>query len=375
MLTSNHLRTSVQDAGLSSMSEYRIPTVSEIKQSSLDRPPAFEVVSLFAGGGGSSTGYRMAGAKVLAINEFIDEAIKTYQANWPETIIFPGDIRKLSPEAILERIGKAKGELDLLDGSPPCSAFSTAGAREKGWGKTKKYSDAQQSNVEDLFFEYIRILRGMIPKVFVAENVSGLAKGTAKGYLNEILRELKSCGYEVSCKILDAKWLGVPQSRARTIFVGVRNDLWRPELSGLLHPKPWQKIVTLEDAFAGLAFSDKDRIETDLSRFAVYGELRKLSLGGQSQKYFQLVKANRNDVSGCITASAGNLGIACVKHWDNRAFTVAELKRIMSIPDDYILTGTYQQKVERLGRMVAPFMMKAISENLIKIGVFDGHPK
>jgi DNA (cytosine-5)-methyltransferase 1 len=353
------------------MNKYRIPTISEIKEIAKKSKPAFEVVSLFAGGGGSSTGYRMAGVKVLAINEFIPEAIKTYQANWPDTTILPGDVRKLTPEAILEEIKKEKGALDILDGSPPCSAFSTAGSREKGWGKKKKYSDSTQSNVEDLFFEYTRILRGLMPRVFVAENVAGLTKGTAKGYLNEILRELKSCGYQVSCRVLDAKWLGVPQSRTRSIFVGIRNDLWKPEYKGRLHPKPFDKVVTLEEAFEGLPITNKDIRETDISRFAVYKELKNLPAGGQSERYFQLVKAHPKLPSGCITASAGNLGIACVKHWDNRAFTVSEIKRIMSIPDDYILTGTYQQQVERLGRMVAPFMMKAIAENLKSLGIFS----
>lgn len=353
------------------MTKYTIPTVAELRANTEHGNHKFEVVSLFAGGGGSSTGYRMAGGKVLAVNEFIPEAINTYQANWPTTKILPGDVRKLTAEHILEAIDRKSGELDILDGSPPCSAFSTAGSREKGWGKTKKYSDAEQSNVEDLFFEYIRILRGIQPKVFIAENVSGLAKGTAKGYLNEILRELRASGYQVSCRILDAKWLGVPQSRQRTIFVGVRNDLWKPKYQGKLHPSPLPHIVKLYDAFNGLGFSDQDRVETDLTRFATYRELIKLPRGGQSKKYFQLTKADPNSVAGCITATTGAIGAAACRHWENRAFTVAEVKRIMSIPDDYILTGTYQQQVERLGRMVAPFMMRAVAENLLSLGVFN----
>ena len=350
--------------------------MADMKLSASKNPPKFEVVSLFAGGGGSSTGYRMAGAKVLAINEFIPEAIATYRANWPDTIILPGDVRKLTPEHILAEIGKQKGELDLLDGSPPCSAFSTAGAREKGWGKTKKYSDSEQTNVEDLFFEYTRILRGVMPKAFVAENVAGLAKGTAKGYLNEILRELRSCGYEVSCKILDAKWLGVPQSRTRAIFVGVRNDLWQAAYKGKLHPEPLKALVNLNQAFKGLALTDQDKIETDMTRFKVLQLLKTLRPGETHHKAFTLVKASPNGQSPCIKATTGKIGARESYHWDNRAFTVSEVKRIMSIPDDYILTGTYQQKVERLGRMVAPLMMKAVAENLNNLGVFNArHPK
>ena len=357
------------------MSDYIVPSVAEIKAAAAINKPKFEAVSLFAGGGGSSTGYRMAGGKVLAINEFIPEAITTYRANWPDTIILPGDVRKLTPEQILAEIGKAKGELDLLDGSPPCSAFSTAGAREKGWGKTKKYSDSEQKNVEDLFFEYIRILRGTMPKVFVAENVSGLAKGTAKGYLNEILRELRISGYQVSCKILDAKWLGVPQSRARAIFVGVREDLWRPEFQDKLHPAPKSSIVNLTDAFKGLTFSETDKVETDIKKYSVYKLLQDLPMGGAHPKRFSLKKAHPQSYSQCITATNGSIGAANACHWDNRAFTVSEVKRIMSVPDDYVLTGKYQQQVERLGRMVAPLMMKAVAENIYNLGVFNADTK
>ncbi len=357
------------------MGDYIIPSVAVIKAAAVLNKPKFEVVSLFAGGGGSSTGYRMAGGKVLAINEFIPEAINTYRANWPDTIILPGDVRKLTPEHILSEIGKEKGELDLLDGSPPCSAFSTAGGREKGWGKTKKYSDSEQKNVEDLFFEYIRILRGTMPKVFVAENVAGLAKGTAKGYLNEILRELRLSGYQVSCKILDAKWLGVPQSRARAIFVGVREDLWRPEFQDKLHPAPKSSIVNLTDAFKGLTFSETDKAETDIKKYSVYKLLQDVPMGGAHPKRFSLKKAHPKSYSQCITATNGSIGAANACHWDNRAFTVSEVKRIMSVPDDYVLTGKYQQKVERLGRMVAPLMMRALAENLNNLGVFNADTK
>jgi DNA (cytosine-5)-methyltransferase 1 len=352
---------------------YKIPTLKEIKDQTENGNHKFEVVSFFAGGGGSSTGYRMAGGKVLAVNEFIEEAQKTYAENYPSTHIFKGDIRKLTPEDVLKKINKNKFELDVMDGSPPCSAFSTAGSRDKGWGKDKKYSDSSQENVEDLFFEYIRMLRGIMPKVFIAENVAGLSIGVAKGYLNEIIRDLKISDYHVECKILNAKWLGVPQSRNRIIFVGVRNDLMKKEYVGNLHPKPLKNIVTLKEAFEGLVFSEQDANDSNISRFAIFNELKKLKHGGQSKKYFSLNKANPNDVSQCITATTGNIGAAKPCHWDNRAFTVDEVKRIMSIPDDYILTGSYQQKVERLGRMVAPFMMRSVCENLLKIGVINGN--
>ena len=114
------------------MKPYKLEDVYKASEQKL-----FQVVSLFAGGGGSSTGYRLAGGEILAINEFIQAAQNAYERNYPNTHIFREDIRKLTGENILEQIGLKKGELDILDGSPPCASFSMAGKREKGWGIEK----------------------------------------------------------------------------------------------------------------------------------------------------------------------------------------------------------------------------------------------
>ena len=152
----------------------------------------FNVISTFAGGGGSSTGYRLAGGHILAINEFVEEARTTYRENFPNTLIIPDDIKKLTGEDLLNPVGLKVGELDLLDGSPPCSAFSVAGRaytheggkHSKGYGKTKKYSDDQiVENIEDLFFEFLRMAEQIQPKVIVGENVKGLTMGEAKRIL------------------------------------------------------------------------------------------------------------------------------------------------------------------------------------------------
>lgn len=351
---------------------YTLPSCEQLRKATENANHKFTVVSTFAGGGGSSCGYRMAGGKVLAVNEFIPEAVKTYKANWPSTAVLPNDVRDITAKDILDAIDLKEGGLDIFDGSPPCSAFSTAGKRDKNWGKVKKYSDTKQEKVEDLFFEYIRLLEGVKPKAFVAENVSGLAKGVAKGYLNEILRGLRACGYTVTCKILDAQYLGVPQSRPRTIFVGIRNDLWRKEFEGKTHPKPLAYKVNLKQAFEGLEFTDQDKEETDLRKYAIYERLVRLPRGGQDKERFGLWKASPHRVSPCVMATSAN-GCAKPCHWDDRAFTVSEVKRIMSIPDDYVLSGTYTQQVERLGRMVAPLMMKAVAENIYSLGVIGGH--
>lgn len=171
------------------------------------------VISTFAGCGGSSLGYSMAGFRELLAVEWDNNAVETFRLNFPEVPIYHGDIAKLSVEECLSLAGLQPGELDVLDGSPPCQGFSTAGKRD--------FDDDRNQ----LFREYVRLLRGLKPKVFVMENVSGMVKGKMKIIFAEIMRELKASGYQVSTRLLNAMYFGVPQSRQRLIFIGVRDDL------------------------------------------------------------------------------------------------------------------------------------------------------
>lgn len=127
------------------------------------------VVSLFAGCGGSSLGYQWAGYRCLAAVENDANAAETYRLNFPETPVLERDIRIVTGAELLNVAGLNVGQLDVLDGSPPCQSFSTAGKR--------RVNDPRA----DLFMEYVRLLREMQPRAFIAENVSGLVKGTAIG--------------------------------------------------------------------------------------------------------------------------------------------------------------------------------------------------
>ncbi len=383
------------------------------------------VVSTFSGCGGSCLGYRMAGYRVVWANEFIPAAAETYRVNHPTTPLDTRDIRKVQPAEILEATGLKAGEIDAVEGSPPCASFSTAGKREKHWGKAKPYSDTVQ-RVDDLFFEYIRLVNGLRPRVFVAENVSGLVKGVAKGYFLEILAKLKACGYRVGCKVLDAQWLGVPQARQRTIFIGVREDLGLdpvfpkplPYRYSLREALPWivrgkygpawkaadapsptvsagrsynpatshQGLELVEARITGgtgAAFDEKGRaydldqpcptvlgtkpnqFEVDMSRFAISREWDKLKPGQASDKYFNLVRPHPDQPCPTICASHGHPGIASVTHpTEKRKLTIAELKRICAFPDDFVLTGSYSQQWERLGRAVPPVMSFQIARTI-----------
>ena len=369
---------------------YRVPLMTEIRALPWN---GFTAASTFSGCGGSSLGYKMAGFKVAWASEFIPAAQETYRANHPDTILDTRDIRTVQPEEVLAALKMQPGDLDLLDGSPPCASFSTAGKREAGWGKVKKYSDGAQ-RTDDLFHEFIRLVRGIRPKVFVAENVSGLVKGTAKGYFLEILAAMKASGYRVTCRVLDAQWLGVPQQRQRTIFVGVREDLKLDPV----HPKPLPYRYSVRDALPWITdarqtevFNEPDRVftdtpspsvttlgigakrndsvvveaETDISRYAIGAEWDKLKQGEQSEKYFSLQRCSETEPSPCVQASHGNLSTAGITHpTEKRKFTIAELRRICAFPDDFILTGSYAQQWERLGRAVPPVMMAAVAATI-----------
>jgi len=341
---------------------YRVPLMKEINIIPWN---GFNVVSTFSGCGGSSLGYRMAGFKVLWASEFIDAARDSYNANKaPYTIVDPRDIRQVKAEDILDATGLKKGELDLFDGSPPCASFSTAGKREKAWGEVKKYSDKTQ-RVDDLFFEFIRLLKELQPKTFVAENVTGLVKGTAKGYFLEILKEMKAAGYRVKAKVLNSLWLGVPQKRERLIFVGSRNDLdINPS-----HPNPLPYFYNAGDACQNII--DKEKLCYQLKAGGKLFHYWKNTPRGKqfsvgSQKHcgrataFQMTRASKSDpISTIVQGSQG------VHHWDEpRTLTIAELKRVGGFPDDFILKGAFQKQWERIGRAVPPVMMKHIAETI-----------
>jgi DNA (cytosine-5)-methyltransferase 1 len=392
---------------------YCIPSMAEIAAVPFN---GYRVASTFSGCGGSSLGYRMAGFKVAWANEFIPAARDTYRANFPATRLDERDIRQVEPREILDAAGLQAGELDLLDGSPPCASFSMAGKRQRHWGQVKSYSDSKQ-RTDDLFFQFVRLLRGLQPRVFVAENVSGLVKGVGKGFFLDILAALKDCGYRVEAQLLDAQWLGVPQARQRLFFVGTRFDLaTKPAFPAPLAYRysvrdalPWIGAVECANGFNGHAMASASvpaatvqssrsvkvrtfkgsrsvnepaptvlshgrahtqsqmtiEAEADMSRYSVGRELNKLGQGEQSTRYFQLTRASLSEPSPTITVEGKKAHAASVAHpTECRKFSIAELRAICGFPADFVLTGTYAQQWERLGRAVPPPMMAAIAATI-----------
>ena len=353
----------------------------------------FTVISTFAGGGGSSTGYKLSGGNILAVNEFVESARDTYKANYPDTPIMPDDIKQISGDDILKVANIKKGELDILDGSPPCSAFSIAGKRDKGWDQEKSYSDGKKvENIEDLFFEFIRVAEQVQAKVIIGENVAGITMGTAREYFNRIVNGFGKIGYEAVGKVMNAAEHGTPQARQRCFFVAIRNDVMDKlginfmNMESLIYPEPNKKedTISLREAIEDV---DNDPEEVQMLLDFVQGSFQKKWIEllpfspnrhkkpsdpefidiNPKRSMFNMIRPCPGLPCPTLTQAGQKKGLSGVFHYNsNRKLTIKELKRVMGLPEDFKLQGDFDQQAERVGRMVAPLMMKELSGNIYK---------
>src|SRR3990167_1980754 len=182
-----------------------------------------KVFTTFACGGGSSMGYKLAGYNVIGANDIDPQMKKVYVENHHPNNYFLESIADLHKRTDLP---DELFDIDILDGSPPCSTFSMAGSREKAWGKDKVFREGQAKQLlSDLFFEFIKLAEVLKPKVIIAENVKGMLAGNAKGYLIEIKKQLEALGYTVQIFLLNAATMGVPQKRERVFVLCRKRDL------------------------------------------------------------------------------------------------------------------------------------------------------
>ena len=316
-------------------------------------PGAPTVISTFAGAGGSSLGYSMAGFHELMAVEWDDNAVETFRLNFPGVPVYHGDIAKLSVDECLSMAGIKPGELDVFDGSPPCQGFSTAG---------KRVLDDPRNQ---LFREYVRLLRGLQPKVFVMENVSGMVKGKMRLVFVEILKELKASGYQVSARLLNAMYFHVPQSRQRMIFIGVRDDLGIAPT----HPGAESRPVTVGEAIDGLcnlglikypsgeAKKIAEAMRPGEDGCDAFQRLNRTS----ARRWFGLKKLRMDRPAKTLVKSILSGQIHPI---DSRYMSSAEIQRIGSFPDGYTFIGDLDTRWERIGNSVPPLFMEAIARHI-----------
>ena len=205
--------------------DHKFPYEWKLKEAKFTKDKG-KVFSCFACGGGSTMGYKLAGFDVVGCNEIDPKLMEVYIENHKPMYSYLEPIqefklRKDFPDELYN--------LDILDGSPPCSSFSLSGNREKDWGKEKKFREGQSEQVLDtLFFDFIDLAKELQPKIVVAENVKGILSGSAKKYVKEIYKQFNIAGYSIRHFVLDASLMGIPQKRERVFFIGMRKDLAEP---------------------------------------------------------------------------------------------------------------------------------------------------
>jgi DNA (cytosine-5)-methyltransferase 1 len=315
------------------------------------------VLSLFAGCGGSSLGYRMAGYREVLAVEWNAQAAATFRRNFPAVPLYEGDIAALSVDDALRRTKLAPGALDVLDGSPPCQGFSTSGKR------------LLQDPRNGLFREYVRLLDGLRPRAFVMENVAGLVLGKMRLVFVEILQALRACGYRVTARRMNAMYFGVPQSRERLIFVAVRDDL------GVVPSVPRARGYppTVRQALAGVPLDKGERawLLAAGQKYAAYAHWARIPAGRRLCDVpgftagFNARKYHPDRPAPTIVRNDGNLTMHGAMHWaEQRRFTVAEFKRLASFPDPFEFTGDWSAAVHQIGNAVPPLFMRAIAGHL-----------
>jgi len=381
-------------------------TLDDLEKSS-DRK-LFNYITFFAGGGGSSCGYKLAGGDVRFVNEFQQVAMDDYLANFPKTPHhICGDIKDVTGKQIMEMTGLKVGELDLLDGSPPCPPFSMSGTKQKGWGKEKTAYGMKQKNIEDLTWEQIRIAGEMKPKVIVCENVKGLTMDYASEHLARMVNDFESHGYTTVYKVMKGHQHGVPQKRERVFIVSIRNDVLDAIdmpfmcVAGEVFPNPEQEFVDIRGAIEDIQLNNANRVEADeliatMMKGAKWKWLKRLqknpdkvvSVGDdvvgpwydkviahrikwgktvpeRKNSFFQSRRVPWNQASHTLSEQGLMTSLAVHLHpEEDRVFTTREAARIMTLPEDYIFTGTLNQNLARIGLMVAPLCMKDLADNI-----------
>ena len=193
-------------------------------------------------------GYKLAGFNMLGGVEIDPEMMAIYRANHKPKHSYLMGVQQFN-ELPLDDLPDELKNLDLLDGSPPCSVFSMAGKREKKWGSEHHFREGQQKQrLDDLFMHFIEVGQRLQPKVIVAENVKGLILGNAKGYVKEIFAAFREAGYDAQLFLFNAARMGVPQARERTFFIARRRDLGWGKLNIAFSEQP----ITPAKIFADL---------------------------------------------------------------------------------------------------------------------------
>lgn len=343
------------------------------------------VVDLFAGVGGLSYGFMLAGAEILVANEKDSSIAYAYTRNHPNTKMINADITALNIE---KTFSEYLGKIDIVIGGPPCQGFSQKGSR-------KTIHDDRNF----LFRYYYEVVKFLKPKYFLMENVPNLLTAEKGLFRNEIEKLFKGIGYSLDCNVLNASDFGVPQDRRRAIILGKLGE------NKVILPKGNSKKVTINEAISDLAFLESgEGEEVQEYRFEPQSEYQK-KMRENSKKLYNHVSTKHSEeaiaklkmipigmgkevlpkelltksiYSGTWSRMIGDeQSVTITTRFDtpssgrfthptlNRCITVREAARLQSFPDNFIFYGNKSSQMKQVGNAVPPLLGKAIAETII----------
>lgn len=349
------------------------------------------VIDLFCGCGGISEGFKLAGFNIISGIDLNEDALKTFAYNFPNSRAIYEDLLNFDDKRIRKEFGK--DNIDVIVGGPPCQGFSNANRWQK--------EDADPRN--KLFYEYLRFVKVLNPKIIVIENVRGILtkdKGYAKDRIFYLITKL---GYNVSCKVLNASDYGVPQNRHRAFFVAIRNDISKNlfDFEKLNHLSK----IDVKDAIGELYVLEKSKDETHelsnnpdtkyrkylraknniiTSHKIVYPALitqekiKYVPQGGNwSDIPSKLFKNNRNnrhssaykrlkESDQSVTIDTGNAHSNYFHPKFHRIPTIREAARIQSFRDNFTFLGTRSSQYKQIGNAVPPLLSRVIALEIKK---------
>lgn len=315
-----------------------------------------KVFTIFSCGGGSSMGYKRAGFDVVGNCEIDKNINEMYVKNHHPRYNYNMDVRDFLKQDLPTELY----DIDILDGSPPCSTFSMAGYREKAWGKKKSFREGQaKQRLDDLFFVYLDVVEKLRPKICVAENVTGLLNGNAKGYVNEIIKRFHELGYEVQLFKLNAAFMEVPQTRERVFFIANRMGYKKLELN---FNYPVIRFGKVRNTLPGkrmaadtkTAYLLSRKIRTDRSLADINDRLY-----GKNSMFNERIIWD-DEVCNTLTSN-GCFFRAC----DDTYFTKEDFIAVQSFPYDYDFINNSPNNVQYVcGMSVPPNMMAHIANQI-----------
>ena len=306
-------------------------------------------------------GYKLAGYEVIGCIEIDKRMNEIYLANHNPNFNFVMDIRAFNnlpnnelPEELFD--------LDILDGSPPCTSFSMAGLREKTWGMKKKFREGQkEQTLDDLSFVFIETVNKLRPKFVVMENVEGLTKGNAWKYVQEIYKHFNQIGYKVKHWLLKGEQMGIPQKRHRVFSIATRLnvDLDKLNMSFLYKPITFDKVKSESGSERGITDNLKKII--DNAKFGdrnLENDCRKLR---NKSSFFNYCFVYDNQVAPTITAHCNN-----IRWCDKKLLSKKDIISISTFPQDYnFLSESLDNVAYVCGMSVPPLMIKRVAERLM----------